>query len=857
MRTQEYIQRGMTPAQARAAALARFGNIAAVGKTCRKIGERRDESMRRAEWLAELVQDLRYGVRQLVKNPGYTAVAVLTLALGIGANSAVFTVVNAVLLRPLPYESPDRLAMLWSGADSRGGSTSALDFLSWREEARSFEGIAAMDPLSYALTGDGPTRRVRGSRVSANLFTVLKAPAELGRTFASGEDQPGAPHVAVLSHDFWKGYFGGDPRVIGRELRLDGEPYTVIGVGREGLTFPNRSEVWTPLSFSPDELIPMARGSRYLVVMGRLRPGVTISAAQTELNRIAGDLAARFPQTNAESRELSVVEMREQFVGEVKPALLILLGAVAVVLLIACVNVANLQLVRATARRSEVAVRTALGASRGRLLRQLLTESALLSLVSGGAGLLLGAWGTKALMGLAGKAVPRAPEVSLDARVVAFTAFVALGTGLLFGLVPALQASHTDVAVSLREGGRGGAAGARINRFRSGLVVTELALALVLLVGAGLLIKSFYRLQQVNPGFRADGLLTFEVNLPDAKYGTDESKAAFTDALLERMQRIPGARSAALVFGLPFGGMMHASTFTIGGKPKPGPGQEPQTEIYAMTPGYLATMGIPVVRGRGFVESDRGRSPGAFLIDEAAAGRFFPGEDPIGQRIIFDTSRPDEIPLTGEVIGVVGDTRRESLDREPDPQVYALLSQDPKSSLTVVLRSDVNPAALAKVAESEVHAIDPDLPVYGLQTMTDRLAESVARPKLYMVLLAIFAAVALSLAAVGIYGVMSYAVSQRAHELGIRVALGAAGRDVWQLVVGQGMLLTAIGLTIGMIVAVVASRVVRSLLYGVAPNDAATFGLVAGVLACVALAACYIPARRAARADPMEALRAG
>ena len=685
----------------------------------------------------------------------------------------------------------------------------------------------------------------------------MRAPAALGRTFAPGEDQPGAAHVAVLSYEFWTGYFGGDPGVLGREVRLDGEPYTVIGVGRKGVNFPNRSEVWTPLSFAPDKLTPMARGSRYLVVLGRLRPGVSAAAAQTELERIAGDLAVRFPESNAESRRMSVVQLREQVVGDVEPALLVLLGAVAVVLLIACVNVANLQLVRATARRSEVAVRTALGASRGRLLRQLLTESVLLSLVSGAAGLLLGAWGTRVLMGLAGRAVPRAQEVSLDARVVGFTALIALGTGLLFGLVPALQASHADVAASLREGGRGGGAGARANRFRSGLVVTELALALVLLVGAGLLIKSFYRLQQVNPGFRADGLLTFEVNLPAGKYGTEESKVAFTDALLERMQRLPGARSAALVFGLPFGGMMHASTFTIGGRPKPAPGQEPQSEIYTMSPAYLSTMGIPVVRGRGFAESDRGRSPGAFLIDEAAAARFFPGEDPIGQQITFDTNGPDDPPLAGEVIGVVGDTRRESLDREPEPQIYALLSQDPKSSLTVVLRSEANPAGLAKVAESEVHAIDPELPVYGLQTMTDRLAQSVARPRLYMVLLAIFAGVALSLAAVGIYGVMSYAVSQRAQELGIRVALGAASRDVWRLVVGQGMLLTAIGLGIGMLVAVVASRVVRSLLYGVAPNDAATFGLVAAVLACVALAACYIPARRAARADPMDALRAG
>jgi putative ABC transport system permease protein len=855
MRTEEYVARGMEPGQARAAALARFGNIGDVEKACRKIGSRREESMRRAEWLAELGQDLRYAVRQLIQNRGFTAVAVLTLALGIGANSAVFSVVNAVLLRPLGYDSPDQLVMVWTGEAGTEGSSSAPDFLEWRERARSFESIAGISNASYALTGEGPAQRVRGMQVSANFFTVLRAPAAVGRTFFAGEDQSGAPKVAVLGYDFWRSHFGGDPRVVGREIRLDGELYTVVGVDRPGLNF-SRTEVWTPLVFSPDRLTAMARGSRYLGVLGRLRPGVSVSQAGAELNRIQSDLAARFPDTNADAPIVTVVPLKEQVVGLVEPALLVLLGAVALVLLIACVNVANLQLVRATGRRAEVAVRTALGASRSRLLRQLLTESVVLAVISGVAGLILGAWGTRLLMRLADGAVPRAAEVGLDGRVVAFTMLVALGTGLLFGLVPALQASRSDVATALREGGRSGSAGPRANRLRSSLVVGELALALVLLVGAGLLIKSFYRLQHVDPGFEPTGLLTFDLSLPETKYATTDAQRRFADELLERMQRLPRARSAALIFGVPFGGMNRSGTFKIGGRPVPAPGQEPESEFYSTSPSYFATMSIPILRGRAFTEQDRSRRPGAFVIDQSAARRFFPNEDPIGRQIMLD-AEVDGVPLSGEVVGIAGEVRHDDLSRHPEPQIYVPLATDPSPRLTVVIRSQGDPSLLTKTAEAVVRALDPDLPVYGVQTMTDRLSQSVGRPRLYTVLLAIFAGVALSLAAVGIYGVMSYAVSQRAHELGIRIALGAERRDVWQLVVGQGMLLTCIGLGIGVVLAALATRVVRSLLFGVGPTDAVTYGMVAGVLASVALVACYVPARRAARVDPMDALRAG
>jgi putative ABC transport system permease protein len=855
MRTQEYIARGMDPARARAAALARFGNIASVEKTCRNIGEKREERMRRAEWLAEFGQDLRYALRQLIQNPGFTAVAVLTLALGIGANSAVFSVVNAVLLRPLGYESPNQLVMVWTGQGETEGSTSAPDFLGWRERARSFEGIAGISNASYALTGEGPARRVRGMQVSANFFTMLRAPAAVGRTFFPGEDQSGAPKVAVLGYDFWRSNFGGDRGVIGREIRLDGELYTVVGVDRPGLNF-SRTEVWTPLVFSPDRLTAMARGSRYLGVLARLRPEVSVSQADAELDRIQSDLAARFPDTNADAPVATVVPLREQVVGDVEPALLVLLGAVALVLLIACVNVANLQLVRATGRRSEVAVRTALGASRARLLRQLLTESVVLATISGLAGLILGAWGTRLLMRLADGAVPRASEVGLDGRVVAFTMLVALGTGFIFGLMPAVHASRSDVATALREGGRSGSSGPRANRLRSSLVVGELALALVLLVGAGLLIKSFYRLQHVDPGFEPSGLLTFDLSLPETKYVTTDAQRQFADELLERLQHLPRAQSAALIFGVPFGGMNRSGTFKIGGRPVPAPGQEPQSEFYSTSPSYFATMGIPILRGRAFTEQDRGRRPGAFLIDQSAAQRFFPNEDPIGRQITLDAD-VDGVPLSGEVVGIAGGIRRDDLSRDPEPQIYVPLAADPSPRLTVVIRSQGDPSLLTKPAEAEVRALDADLPVYGVETMTDRLSQSMGRPRLYTVLLAIFAGVALSLAAVGIYGVMSYAVSQRAHELGIRIALGAARRDVWQLVVGQGMLLTSLGLGIGVLLAALATRVVRNLLFGVAPTDLATYGVVAGVLACVALVACYVPARRASRVDPMDALRAG
>jgi predicted permease len=845
---EQNVEAGMSPEEARYAALRAFGNVGLSKEDSRTVWGFRSLEM--------LWQDLRYGVRMLAKSPGFTAVAIVALALGIGANSAIFSVVNTVLLRPLPYKDPDRLMTVWEEGTLQGfpvNVTSAANYFDWRDQNRVFDGMAVIGRVSLNLTGAGEPERIDGRRVSANVFPLLGVEPQLGRAFLPGEDSPGAGRVVILSHGLWQRRFGGRPDVTGQPLTLNGETYEVVGVMPPHFQFPSRDDqLWVPVAFTPQQAAD--RGNNSFEVIARLKPGVTREQAESEMDTITARLQQQYPDA-VKSKGSVIIPLHEELVGDIKPALLILLGAVGFVLLIACANVANLLLARAAVRQKEIAVRLALGAGRRRLIRQFLTESVLLAALGGAVGLLLALWGVNLLKAFIPKNISQVTAVAVDANVLAFTTGVSLLTGLIFGLAPALQASRFNLNETLKEGGRDSAAGRRGNRLRGLLVVAEVAVSLVLLIGAGLLINSFLRLRSVDPGFRADNLLTMRIALPRLKYPDHPRRTAFYGELLSRVAAVPGVRSAAVANWIPL--TMQGDTFgiSIEGRPDPGAQEMPDVVTRVVSFGYFDTMGIELLRGRSFdARQDRADSAPVAIISETMARRLWPGEDPLGKRIRPGGADPDEEWIT--VVGVAEDVRQFELTAEPRLQMYLPHAQ-PSFFVPghLVVSTEVEPMSLAAAVREAVWAIDKDQPVSDIRPMEEIFSESIARQRFSMLLLAVFAGVAMLLGAVGIYGVVSYSVTQRSHEIGVRMALGARSSNVLRLVVGQGLKLALIGVAAGLAAAFVLTRLMESLLFGISATDPATFVAIPVVLVAAATLASYIPARRATKIDPIIALR--
>ena len=806
-------------------------------------------------------QDIRYGMRMLLKAPSISIVATIALALGIGANTAIFSVVNAVLLRPLPFANSDQIMNVWETDSVRGtkqGSASYPNFVDWREQNQVFERMSTYHNSDFIMTGRGESSRVQGAVVNADLFPLLGVAPVIGRGFLPDEDKPGeSGRVVILSQALFQKRFNSDPNIVNQSMVLDGKNYTIIGVMPAAFQFPVQNEpveLWTTVALDREgkEPITNERGAHYMDVIARLKPGVSKEQAQAEMTSISARLEQQYPDKNLH-RSTRVEPTLEALVGEVRPALLILLGAVGCVLLIACANVANLLLARAMTRHKEMAIRSALGASRMRVVRQLLTESVLLSLAGGALGLVLAVWWSDLLVALGKENIPRALQVGLDWRVLGFTLLVSVLTGFVFGLVPALHSSKTELTESLKEGGRSGGEGARRNRTRGVLIVSELAIAVVLLVGAGLLIQSLWRLRQVSPGFESQNLLTFVVGIPEVKYPA-EKQPQFYRELVARIEALPGVRSASSTIPLPLTGDMFSISFETEGRPV-AKGDRPSADFFAIEDGYFETLGVSVLKGRGFNERDNKQAPGVIIVNQAFARRFFPNEDVIGKRIKPGISTDTDDPVMREIVGVVSDVRNRNLSSELRPGYFLPIAQMPFNQMTILVRTVNDPHSLITAVQNEVHSMDREVPVFNVKTMDEYIAATVAAPRFNATLLVIFAAVALVLTIVGLYGVMSYSVAQRTNEIGIRMALGAQTRDVLRLIVSQGFKLVLIGLAIGLVGAVALTRVIASLLFGVTAKDPLTFFTVAVVLAFVALLACYIPARRATRLDPLKALR--
>ncbi|HEV2914607.1 MAG TPA: ABC transporter permease [Pyrinomonadaceae bacterium] len=847
------IERGMPPEEARRAALRSFGNMGRIKDMAYEI--------RGGGILDTLWQDLRFGLRMLLKHKGFTLVAVVTLALGIGANTAIFSVVNGVLLQPLPYPDPDRIITIWE--PSRDGHTLGLtdvEFFYFHEQNRVFEEVAAYATGATNLTGDGnEPARVLATWASAGFFDVVGVKPALGRAFVADDDKPGAAQVAVLSHGLWQRRFGSDPNIIGRQVSLNGRSRTIIGVMPRGFEFDDKEvELWLPLGLDRADLNP---GARSYSAIARLKPLVTLEQARAEMNALAAQLAEdskkRYTDAVNTTQSLNLIPLYELIVGDVRPALLIMLAAIGFVLLIACANVANLLLARAETRQKEIAIRIAIGAGRLRIIQQLLMESIVLSVLGGAMGLLLAIWGVGALVAIAPASIPRTNGIGIDGMALVFTLSVSLLAGIIFGLAPALQSSKPDLDSSLKEGGRHttGVAGRRTRRI---LVKAEIALALVLLVGAGLMLKSFWRLLNTDSGFDPKNVLTARITLPESKYPQQQQVDAFYEQLLERIRALPGVQSAATVTYLPLSGFNSNASFEIEGRPRASEGSEQNADYRMISEDYFRTMGIALVRGRSFEGSDQEDAPGVVIINETMAHRFWPDEDPLGKRINLGV--PGSPWLT--IVGIVRDVKQRGLDDRPKPMMHFLHSQNAYSKglgiwrqSSLVIRTASEPLALSSAVKSAVQTMDKDLPVARIQTMQQVLDRSVSQPRFTMLLLVMFAVVALLLAAVGVYGVMAYSVTQRTHEIGIRMALGARRSDVIRLIVGQGIKLALVGVGLGMIGAFALTRVISSLLYNVSPTDPAVFAGVSVLLTMVSLLACFVPALRATRVDPVIALR--
>ena len=805
------------------------------------------------------LQDIRYALRLCLRTPGFTAIAVLALALGIGANTAIFTIVNAVLLDRLPFRDPDRIVVLWEEGAHRPGHSNVLgpsQFLRWGDRATSFESMAGLVDLRANLTSGGEPEEVVVQYATAPFFTILGVPPLLGRTFSDAENRDPQSAVVVLGYDIWQRRFGGDPGIVGRVIQLNARPQTVVGVMprgfrlflKEGSLAGKPSDMWGPYVLPAD-----ARnfGGRYMEAIAKLKPGVSRAQAEVELKTIAGALAVETPQRNT-NWTAQVHLLHDEVSGEYRRSLIVLAGAVAFVLLIACANVANLLLSRAAGRQREIAIRSALGAPRARVIRQLLTESLVFAVLGGAAGLVIAVWGVRVLLALSPVDLTMAGDLRLSYPVLAFTAGVSLVTALACGLAPAFEGSRADVQEALKDGARQGGPGVRHRRMLQSFVVSEVALAVVLLVGAGLLLRSFSTLRAVDPGYSTVNILTMRLQLPNAKYRDDAQRIRFFREATSRIQQLPGVQSVGAVSFLPLTGLGAGTGFTIEGQPPPPPGQGYVTNVSVCDNGFFRTMNVPLLRGRLFTEREMVERSNVVVISESLARTYFPNTDPIGKRIGIYMTEPI-VPT--EIVGVVGDVRFQDLTAQPRPTTYWPHPQLAYGSMTLTVRAAGDPLAIAPAVERTVRTLDPDQPVSDVRTMTQWVAKTLAQARFNSLLLGTFAALALLLAAIGIYGVMSYAVNQRTPEIGIRLAMGAEARDILMMIVGNALRLTAIGLAIGVALALALSRTMASLLYETAGTDPITFASVLATLASVALVASYLPARRAARIPPVEALR--
>jgi putative ABC transport system permease protein len=804
-------------------------------------------------------QDLRYGARMLVKSPVFTIVAVIALALGIGASTAIFSVVNAVLLRALPYQEAERLVAVWEYnrvRDRHQNSISAANFLDWQEQNSVFDDLAGYTDGNINLVDEGEPEQITVQYATSNLFSVLGVQPIQGRAFLPDDGKPDQPKIVILSHGLWQRRFASDPGIIGRKLQMNGTETEVVGVLpanfkwfiKNGSLVGKPAEAWMPFYLGEDFRV---RRGRFMAAVARLKPNVTLAQAQTEMDIIGARLEEQYKGFNS-GWGVEVIALREQLTGDVKPALLILFGAVGFVLLIACANVANLLLSRAASRQKEIALRSALGAGRWRIVRQLLTESLLLALLGGTLGLVLALWGTEALVSLSPPQILDLREVTINPAVLVFSLAVSLLTGVIFGLVPAFEASRLNLTEALKEGGKNLGGSRRSNRLRGAFVVAEVALSLVLLIGAGLLLQSFFRLQKVDPGFHSQNLLTMNLQLPQSRYREDRQRIDFFKRAVEQLQALPGVESAGAVSFLPFARPTAGTRFSIEGQPKPEAGQEPTTSVCVTDANYFDTLKIPLRRGRIYNQAEATEMRHVVLINEALARRYFPDEDPIGKRLTINMKNENS---PTEIIGIVGDAKQESLEAEVRPTVYWPHPELAYNFMTLVVRTQNDAAGIAPAAREIIRGLDNQQPIAEMRTMESLLATSMARARFNTLLLGIFALVALILAGIGIYGVMSYTVSQRTHEIGIRLALGAKAADVLRFVVGQGMRLAGLGLCLGLVAAFALTRLMKTLLFEVSATDLTTFVVISLFLAVVALLACLLPARRATRTDPMIALR--
>jgi putative ABC transport system permease protein len=842
---EQNVARGMSPDMALRVALARFGRVENIKEECRDA-----RGVRRVE---EMWQDLRYGVRKLRKSPGFSLVAVMTLALGIGANTAIFSVVNAVLLRPLPFDQSEQLVRVF-GTNARRSNFSRphsyLNFSDLRAQNQSFEAMAAYTGVTSALSGADAPEQITGVISSGDMFRVLRAKPLMGRLLAPEDERPGGSAVAVISHGLWQRRFGSDPGIVGRVIKLDGREREIVGVTPPDFSFEfvtGAANFWIPIDPAANEY--RQRGAIFLEAIGRLKPGVSVEQASADLGVVASRLEQQYQDSNA-GIGVRLTSAQEELVGDVRPTLLVLLGAVGFVLLIACANVANLLLARSAGRHREIAVRTALGAWRGRIVRQLLTESLLLAFAGGLLGLLFALWGVKLLSAFVPENVPRFSETSTDLRVLGFTLGASVLTGLLFGLAPALQSSRLDLNEALKEGGRGGTDGRGRTRVRSLLIVSEVALSLVLLIGAGLLIKSFVKLRNTNPGFDSSNTLTASLSLAPVRYDTDEKVNDFYRRLVEQVRTLPGVESVGAVTPLPLSDNSYAFSFSVVGQPPLPPGQRQSASARFVTADYFRAQGVPLRAGRVFTEADKAGAPGVIIVNEAFARRYLPDVEPLGQRLRLGINN-----IEGEIVGVVGDIRGSSLATPGPPEYYVPAEAVGFGDTTLVVRTSTDPTSLAPALQQIVSEMDKELPLYDVRTMESLVAHSVARQRFSMALVGVFAVLAMLLSAVGIFSVMSSLVAQRTHEIGIRMALGARPGDILSMVIRQGIALTLAGVVLGLAAAVALTRLMSGLLYEVSATDPVVYGGITVLLAAVALLACYVPARRATKVDPLIALR--
>ena len=796
-----------------------------------------------------LFRDIRYGFRSLLKRPGFTAIALVALALGIGANTAIFSLVNAVVLQPLPYPEPERLVWVWGNfPGGNRASVSPADYLDFRSQNKSFEQFAATVSVTAAvtLTGTGEPEPLTASVVTGNYFQTLGVMPALGRSFSMDNEKSGNDQVAIISDELWQRRFAGNPAIVNQQINLDSKSFQVIGIMPKGITFPQTADLWVPLNFEARPELKV-RKAHFLRPLGRLKPGVTMAQAQSDTDGIAAQLEKQYPDSNT-GWNLRLEGLRDRLIGSSKTSLFILFGAVGFVLLIACANVANLLLVRAAGRQKEVALRTALGASRFRIIRQLMTESLLLAIIGGTIGALIAAWGIDLLVLLSGDTIPPTAKVRIDGTVMAFTLVTSVVTGVLFGVFPALRTSRLNLSDTLKEGGRSAGEGTFKNRTRSLLVVFESALAVVLLIGAGLLIRSFIALQNTNPGFDANNVLTMRFDLPRGKYDTPEKASSFFQQLEQRLAGVPGVQSVGFITELPLTGQPNDAPFTVEGRPAVPRGQEFGADFRRVNQNYFEALRIPLLRGRNFTPQEVRDNAQVIVVSEGLVNVAFPNEEPLGKRLMTVLS---DKPF--EIVGVVGDIRHRSLEFQPYAAMY--LPTITSGRINVALRTQGDPLSVMPAVRKEVSAIDRDQPIAAIRTMGEWVSRSTSTPRYRTTLLGLFAGIAMILAATGIYGVMSYSVAQRTHEIGIRMALGAHQGDVRRMVVRQGMLLVVVGLGIGLLAAFALTRVMNSLLFQVTAKDPLTFLAVAGLLSMVAFVACYVPARRATKVDPLTALR--